>query len=137
MLATVGLWVVDKVLGYLGKRSDRALEEYRIEAGVRREEIGANVALSKEAASVVKAGMKFPIFWVPWSISAISMSVWFGWGMMDSLFNGALPDVAELPPQLKEYADAVWANIFYAGGIVGGAQIAASTARAVLLRGRS
>ncbi|MFE0013769.1 hypothetical protein ACFWXH_02905 [Mesorhizobium sp. NPDC059054] len=32
--------------------------------------------------------------------------------MADSLSNGALPDVAALPPQLKEYADIVFQNIF-------------------------
>ena len=35
--------------------------------------------------------------------------------MLDSLRNGALPDVAELPPQLKAHADVVWENIFYTG----------------------
>ena len=33
--------------------------------------------------------------------------------------------MATLPPQLKEYADIVWSNIFYAGGAVAGAQIIA------------
>ncbi|ABF71286.1 p034 [Rhizobium phage 16-3] len=45
--------------------------------------------------------------------------------MTDSLANGSLPDVTALPPQLKEYADVVFANIFYVGGGVAGAQILA------------
>jgi hypothetical protein len=49
--------------------------------------------------------------------------------MCDSLFHGALPDVSALPPQLKEYADIVFQNIFYVGGGVAGLQLDASAIR--------
>ena len=78
-----------------------------------------------KSGDVVMEGMRHKAFWIPWSLAAIPLSAWFGWGVLDSLFNGALPDVATLPPQLKEYADIVWGNIFYVGGGVAGAAIVA------------
>lgn len=78
-----------------------------------------------KAGDVVIAGMQHRVFWIPWLLAAIPTAAWYGWGIADSIANGALPDVAELPPQLKEYADIVFGNIFYVGGGVAGAQIIA------------
>jgi hypothetical protein len=86
-------------------------------------------AANREAAGVVKEGMKHWAFWIPWSIAAVPTAAWFGWGMTDSLMNGSLPDVAALPPQLKGYADVVFANIFYSGAGMAGFQAIASAIR--------
>jgi len=83
------------------------------------------MAAQASSAAVVREGMQHKAFWIPWLIAAVPTAAWFGWGMTDSLFNGTLPDVAALPPQLKEYADIVFANIFYVGGGVAGAQLIA------------
>jgi hypothetical protein len=41
-----------------------------------------------------------------------------------------LPQVGEIPPGLKPYADAVWQNLFYAGGgVLGATAIAGAIAR--------
>jgi hypothetical protein len=80
-------------------------------------------------AQTIQAGMQNKMFWVPWSLAAIPTALWFGWGMLDSLCNGALPDVAALPPQLKAYADVVWDNLFLSGGIVAGGSMIASAIR--------
>jgi len=122
LLGSVGFGFVDRVLGHLERKADSETERMRINAS-------RESALNAEAASVVKAGMQFPLFWVAWSIAAIPTCIWHGWGMMDSTLNGALPDVASLPPQLKEYADIVFGNIFYSGAALGGAQVIASAIR--------
>lgn len=97
----------------------------RIVADIKIKTIEAQMAASAESAAVVKQGMQHKVFWIPWLLAAVPCAAWFGWGMADSLANGALPDVTALPPQLKEYADVVFANIFYVGGGVAGAQILA------------
>lgn len=108
-----------KVLGHLEKRADSETERQRI-AALREKEANA------ESAAVVKEGMQHKAFWFPWLLAALPLALWFAWGVMDSTLNGALPDVAALPPQLKEYADIVWSNIFYVGGGVAGAGIIAN-----------
>ncbi len=85
-------------------------------------QIDAEIEDRRNRRDVVIAGMQFKIFWLAWSIAAVPTAAWFGWGMLDSLANGALPDVAALPPQLKEYADIVFGNIFYAGAAGAGVQ---------------
>lgn len=110
------------MLGHLERRADSATERARVAAG---REAAANTT----AAGVVTAGMQHKAFWIPWLLAAIPTATWFAWGMADSMLNGALPDVATLPPQLKEYADVVWQNIFYVGGGVAGAQIIAGVLR--------
>ena len=80
-------------------------------------------------AATIQAGMQSKLFWIPWLMAAIPTAAWFGWGMLDSLCNGALPDVAALPPQLKFYADVVWNNLFLSGGIVAGGSVIASAIR--------
>lgn len=97
----------------------------RIAADVSIKAIEAQMAAQAASASVVKEGMQHRAFWIPWLIAAVPTAAWFALGMLDSAAGGALPDVAALPPQLKEYADVVFANIFYVGGGVAGAQILA------------
>lgn len=83
--------------------------------------------LTQMQAQTIQHAMGFKVFWVAWSLIAIPFACWLGMGYADSLFNGALPDVASLPPQLKEYGDTVMANIFVSGGIVAGVQGASRT----------
>ncbi len=92
----------------------------RIAADVTIQRYQALLEQQRLAADVVKTGMQHKAFWIPWLIAAVPTAAWFGWGMLDSLCNGALPDAAALPPQLKEYADIVFQNIFYVGGGVAG-----------------
>jgi len=72
------------------------------------------------------------VFWIPWLIVTIPLSVWFAWGMTDTIANGALPDVAEIPPGLKLYADQAWGSIFYSGGGVASAQVLGKTITAAI-----
>lgn len=73
------------------------------------------VATLKYTSGVTIAAMSHRVFWVAWGVAAIPMAAWFGWGMLDTLANGALPDVAVIPPGLAPYAEVVWGNIFYIG----------------------
>jgi hypothetical protein len=118
ILKMSGAGVIDKVLDGIKARSDADTERRRIQS--LQETNAAN-----NQRDVIIAGMAHRVFWVAWSIAALPTAAWFGWGMADSLANGALPDVAALPPQLKGYADIVFGNIFYTGGIVAGVQVAA------------
>lgn len=126
ILKFLGGPALDKVLGHVQATRASEVERLRIERGVDVEKIRADVAIGAQARDVVTAGMQHRMFWVAWSLAAIPTSAWYGWGLLDSLANGALPDVAALPPQLKAYADIVWGNIFYAGGAVAGATGAAT-----------
>lgn len=111
-------WLTGDVAGALQRAYEAKLnaqnDKDRIQADMTIEALNAQ-------ASVVKAGMENKLFWIPWLIAAVPTAAWFGWGMLDSTLNGALPDVAALPPQLKEYADTVWQNIFFTGAGVAGA----------------
>lgn len=124
LLGATGLKFLDRVLVHIEAKANSETERLRIEAT-------REAALNAEAAGVVKAGMAHRMFWVAWSIAAIPTAAWFGWGMLDSmLWNGVvLPDVAALPPQLKEYADIVFGNIFYAGAGAAGLQVLADAIR--------
>lgn len=119
------------LLRFAERGSSDAIEKLRIERGVDIEKVRAEVAIAGEARQAVTAGMQHKAFWLPWLLAAVPLSAWFAWGILDSLTNGLLPDVATLPPQLKEYADIVWGNIFYVGGGVAGAGI---VARAIAAR---
>lgn len=111
-----------KLFHLLDKLSDNDVERERIRAE-------AATKLIEARASVIQTGMQNKLFWIPWLMAAIPTAAWFGLGMLDSLCNGALPDVAALPPQLKAYADVVWDNLFLSGGIVAGGSIVASAIR--------
>ena len=114
------LWVGQKLLGWSEKAADAETERRKIDAGVKVETLKAH-------AAVIKSAHGHRVFWVVWFIAAVPMALWFGWGVLDSMFNGALPDVAELPPQLEKYADVVWVNIFYSGAGMASVQVAART----------
>jgi hypothetical protein len=126
-------WITGDLVGQLTKAYEARLkaqtDEQKLVADAVVAQMESAVKERQEQAAVVKEGMQHRAFWIPWLIAAIPTSLWYGWGMLDSLFNGSLPDVAQLPPQLKEYADIVFANIFYVGGGVAGAQLVASAIR--------
>lgn len=109
-----------KYFDHLAKKADTETERIKI-AQV------AQTQLTSMQAETIRTAMGFKVFWVAWSMIAIPFAGWLGWGFLDSAFNGALPDVAKLPSQLKEYGDIVIANIFVSGGIVAGVQGAART----------
>lgn len=113
-----------QVFSHLEKKADTDTERLRIQKVA--EQHGMSVQ-----ADVIKAGMQFWPFWVAWSLAAFPLCGWLGWGYLDSAFNGALPDVATLPPQLKAYADVILANIFYSGAGMGAAQV---ISRAIAVR---
>ncbi|WP_194086917.1 hypothetical protein [Pseudohoeflea suaedae] len=127
-------WITGDLVGQLADAYKTAregeTEDKRIAATVQIKSIEAAMASRAESASVIKEGMQHKAFWIPWLIVSVPASMWAGWGYMDSLFNGALPDVAALPPQLKEYADIVFANIFYTGAGMGAAQTISAALRA-------
>jgi hypothetical protein len=102
LIRLLGKNVLNSTLGYLESKSVQETERLRIAALY-----GSQVYLE---------AMKHRVFWIAWGIAAIPMASWFGWGMLDTMFNGALPDVAVIPPGLKPYADVVWSNIFWVGG---------------------
>lgn len=126
-------WILSWVTGGLAGALTRAYElklaaandADRIQADMSIKAIEAQMAASAAGAATVREGMQHKVFWIPWLIAAVPCAMWFGWGMLDSTLDGKLPDVAALPPQLKEYADIVFANIFYVGGGVTGASMLA------------
>jgi hypothetical protein len=122
-----GSGFVGRVFDHLEKRASSETERQRI-ASTR------ETTLAQTQANVIVAGMSHRMFWVAWSIAAIPTAAWYGWGMLDSLANGALPDVAALPPQLKGYADTVWQNIFYTGAGVAGVTGAAGIVAGAIAR---
>lgn len=124
MLAQLLAWLASKAGGaFVGRFLDHL--EAKADSETERQRIAAakQNASEETAAAVVMAGMQHRAFWVAWLTAALPLSVWFGWGVLDSTFNGALPDVAALPPQLLEFARTVWANIFYSGAVLGGASV--------------
>lgn len=125
-----GPGLVGQVLTHLEKKADSDTERQRI--AVLREK-----GLADDARDVIVAGMAHRMFWVAWSIAAIPMAAWFGWGMADTIANGALPDVASIPPGLQPWAITVWSNIFYTGAAAAGVTGAASAiASAIASKGR-
>lgn len=70
----------------------------------------------KTSASVMMKAMDHRVYWIAWSIAAFPLATWFAIGMLDTSCHGCLPvHIAEMPPQLREYADIVWSNIFWTG----------------------
>lgn len=123
-----------------GKAGDNAVAALKIQAdrdAAHEQAVSGLVAAGMAAQrDVVVAGMAHRMFWVAWSLAALPLAAWFGWGVLDTLCNGALPDVAALPPQLKEYADTVWSNIFFTGaGVAGVTGAAAALGRAIGRKG--
>lgn len=129
LLQLAGSGVVDKVLKTLENKSNNETERLRIQTT--RDQNFAN-----NSRDVVIAGMAHRVFWVAWSIAAIPTTFWYGWGMLDTAFNGALPDVASIPPGLLPWAQTVWNNIFYTGAAGMAAQAVSGIAGAVAQRAR-
>ena len=112
-----------KLFHLLDKLSDNDVERERIRTE-------AATKLIEARAAVIQTGMQSKVFWVPWFMAAFPLATWFALGLLDSITNGATPDVAALPPQLKEYADAVWGSLFVSGGaVVGAGHIASAIQR--------
>ncbi len=120
-----------KVLDAINKHSDNETEKFRVQQIT--EQNNAN-----NQADVIKTGMGHKMFWVAWSVAALPLSFWFGWGVLDSAINNGhtLPDVAKLPPQLLAYANIVWQNIFYTGAAVGSAEVIAKSVTGIFGRKR-
>lgn len=130
MLAKILAWIASKAGGaFVGRFLDHLEAKANSETERQRIAAAARNASEATAAGVVTAGMQHRAFWVAWLVAALPLSCWFGWGVLDSLANGALPDVAALPPQLLEFARTVWGNIFYSGAALGGASVIAGAVR--------
>ena len=133
LLKLLGIDPLGKIIGAIGDAYKAKLtaknDEDRIAADVTIKNLESILESKKIDADVVKTGMQYKVFWIPWLMAAVPTAAWYGWGMCDSLMNGSLPDVATLPPQLKEYADVVFVNIFYSGAGMGGVQVIAGAIR--------
>ena len=121
-------WLVTTILQWLGGGVlDRVLKHFEARANSETERLRIRALREQHAmtvqAGVVTAGMAHKCFWVPWLIATVPLAAWFGWGMLDTLCNGALPDVAEIPPGLLPWAQVAWGNLFYSGGGVAAATI--------------
>lgn len=121
-------WLITTVLQWLGGGVlDRVLTHFEARANSETERLRIRTLRDQHAmttsAGVVTAGMAYPFFWIPWLMATMPLAFWFGWGMLDTTFNGALPDVAEIPPGLLPWAQIAWANLFYSGAGVAGATI--------------
>ncbi|RWP44279.1 MAG: hypothetical protein EOR04_04995 [Mesorhizobium sp.] len=127
LLKLIGFDPVGKIVDGLTKwqqiKENAKNDADRIRADVEIKRFETRLDAAKTGADVIKTGMQFKVFWIPWLIATVPVSLWFGWGMIDSLCNGALPDVAALPPQLKTYADIVWQNVFYTGAAGMGVEV--------------
>lgn len=129
LLKLLGIDPLGKIIDGLNRAHEAKLtaqnDSERIAADQRIEAMGKLLALHTEQASVIKTGMQYRAFWVVWLTAALPCAAWLGWGMLDSLFNGQLPDVAALPPQLKQSYDLVLSNIFYTGAAGAGMELLA------------
>jgi hypothetical protein len=112
------------IAGYAAKRSDNAVEELRIRAdrATADQRIVADTVIADSAnrRDVITAGMAYRAFWVVWLMFAVPLGLWWIAVMADTIFNGALPDVATIPAQLVPWADTIFQNLFYSGGAVAG-----------------
>lgn len=126
LLQLLGVDPVGKIIDGLNAAYQAKLsaqnDAARVAADVTIQQYQALLEQQRLQASVVTSGMSHKAFWIPWLIAAVPTAAWFGFGMLDSLTGGVLPHVAALPPQLKEYADIVFQNIFYAGAGFAGIQ---------------
>ena len=131
--------VAGVILPMIQKRQDARIAEIEAKSGVKIAEIQANAEVIQTGASVIKTGMQFKVFWIPWSIAAIPAALWYAWGMLDSTIMGGelLTDTAALPPQLLMFTEAVWNSIFYSGAVMGSVQAGAGAlSKAVTMFGR-
>lgn len=116
-MLTILISVIKALLGLAGKFSDASIAREEIKGNVDMAALRAKVEITAHQADLLRSAQGYKIFWVAWAIAALPMAAWFGWGMLDTLANGALPDVASIPLGLKPYADTVWQNIFFSGAI--------------------
>ncbi len=103
---------------YLQATTTIAVEGEKTRRQVLLETITGTVQVRLAQAAVIQAGMGHKAFWYPWLIAAIPATVWYAWGMINTTAPWIpLPHVATIPPQLKDYTDAIWQNLFLSGGI--------------------
>lgn len=126
LLGLVPRFLLPAIQAHFQAKRDLASEQERTKREVQVATINAVVESRNAQRDVITAGMQHKAFWVPWLISTVPLACWFAWGVADTIANGALPDVAELPPQLKAYADQAWQNIFFTGAGVAGVTGAAA-----------
>ena len=117
LLGVLPGFLLQGLQAYLQATTTQAMEGEKTRRQVLLATVTGIVQIRQAQAAVIQAGMQHGWFWVAWLTAALPMSAWFGWGMLDTLMNGALPDVASIPPGLKPYADQVWDNIFLPGSI--------------------
>jgi hypothetical protein len=131
LLGVLPNFLLHGLQAYLQATTSQAVEAERTERQVSLATINGIVALRQAQASLIQTGMGHTAFWIPWLTAAVPMALWFGWGMVNTLWPGLpLPHVAEIPPGLKPYADVIWENLFYAGGgVLGASAIAGAIAR--------
>ena len=125
VLATLLRWlgggVLDKVLGHLQARAASDVERLKIERGVDVERIRADTAIAGYRRDVITAGMGHRAFWIAWLMFAVPLGLWWVAVMADTILNGRLPDVAEIPPQLIPWAEIIFQNLFDGGAAASGA----------------
>lgn len=122
MFALLGPLILKLGMGLIGfatKKSDAAVETLRIRMNglTEQQKIAAQVTIAEGSnrATLIQTAMGYRWFWIPWSMATVPMAFWFGAGMLDTAFNGALPDVARIPPGLEAWARQVWDSLFYSG----------------------
>lgn len=130
MFAQILAWLASKAGGaFVGRFLDHLEAKANSETERQRIAAAKQNASEQTSAGVIREGMQHWPFWVAWSLAAWPTAAWVGWGMLDSLANGTLPDVAALPPQLLEFARVILGNIFYAGAALGGAAMIAGAVK--------
>jgi hypothetical protein len=133
-MLTILISAIKLLLGLAGKFSDASIARQEIAGRVNMEALRAQVQVASQQRDIIVSAHGYRVFWVAWALAAVPMAAWFGWGMLDTLTNGWLPDVATIPTGLKPYADTVWENIFFTGAIGAVAQGAAGVIAKALTR---
>lgn len=118
ILAWLGGDVLSKFLASLENRVNNETERLRIRA--LRDQHMATVQ-----AGVITTGMQYKVFWVPWLMATIPLSLWFGLGMLNTAFPGYFPVVATIPPGLEEWAKSAWNSLFVSGAGMAATQVIA------------
>lgn len=91
--------------------------------------------ITATSGTIITTAMTHNVFWIVWFTAAFPTALWHGTGMIDSACHGCLPfHTAALPPQIKEYADIVWSNIFWTGAAGYGIQTVSRLAGTLIER---
>jgi len=128
VIAETVLAVAQWLIRLVGFSVDQKTEQLRIKAGVDIAAIQSTIYAHKYARDVILSAHRQRVFWIVWSMFAVPLAAWWMLAMLDTMANGALPDVAAIPPTLRPYADAIVNNVFLTGG---GMAIASQIVRAL------